>query len=130
MDQSIVIRPGVSSDIAFIYATFLQGLYHGSEYFSDVPRDTFFDNYKLVIEALLQRASVRVACLEEDPDVILGYCVYKDNALHWVYTKKPWRKMGIARALIPVGIDTVTHLTSVGKSVMPKEWKYNPFKLG
>lgn len=127
------IREYVSSDKAFIMATFLRGLYYGDTWFSQIPKDIFMDNYKRIAEALIERpdASVRIACLKEDPDVILGYSISKGTALDWVYVKKAWRGAGIGRALLPPKITAITHLADTGKALMNKipNCIFNPFLI-
>lgn len=120
-------------DRNFILATFLRGVYYGNSWFSLIPKDIFMNNYKMVAEAILNnnRVVIKVACLQEDPDVILGYSIlYSDSpVIHWVYVKEKWRKKGIARALTPKNPTAVTHLSALGQSLMNKfeNLIFNPF---
>lgn len=120
-------------DENFIYSTWLKGMYYGNEFVRWVPEPAFFFNYRKVIKAILAlpRARVKVACLKTDPNEILGYVVMEDNegftTLHWAFTKELWRKMGVAKKLMPATISEVTHLTKLGKSIKPASWAYNPF---
>lgn len=131
VDPSLfAIRSGVLSDKNFIMASWLRGLRYGNRWFGLIVADKFFKAYQNVIEAILSNPNTRVnvVCLKEDPDVILGYCVYSDDTLHWVFIKKAWRKIGLANAIVPKNISTVTHLTSVGESIIKKKnWEFNPF---
>jgi hypothetical protein len=120
------------NDESFIYATWLKGLYFGNELIHQVPHKIYYPSYHQVIESILGRKDVRVtcACLKEDPDVILSYCVVeKDCILHWVFTKSGFRKMEIAKSIIPSTIQYVTTLTKLGKIVKPKTWVFNPFLI-
>lgn len=113
-----------------MYATWLRGLYYGESAYSDTPKDSFFANYAKVIEALLSRSHCQVACLSQDPTVVLGYVVFAGSTIHWIFVKKAFRKMGIGRALLPErSITTVTHLTKLGKALKPSNWTYDPFSL-
>lgn len=148
------IRDAVNSDISFIMATFLRGLYYGEsdtdaspqpthvvKLMSLMPKDVFMDNYKKFIQALISspKTAIRVACLKEDPDVILGYSVLSLDAktVHWVYVKKGpsedegWRKKGIGRSLVPATVTSVTHLTELGRMLLHKlpNCIYNPFNV-
>lgn len=129
MTEQITIRPGVAEDGAFLFATWLRGLYHGNDWFGLIDKDAYFAYYHIVISKILDKSEVLVACLADEPDVVLGYAVYRDHVLHWVHVKKAWRKMGIAKMLVPKDVTTCTHLTKVGKSLKPKEWTFNPFIL-
>lgn len=127
MDLKTVIRDMDPGDEAFIYATWLRSLYFGNSYYNLISQDVFFEKYKRVVAALLHQARVKVSCLEDDRDTILGYSVYEHGTLHWVYVKQPWRHMGIAKSLVPSDINKFSHLTDVGKKMWPKGWEYDPF---
>lgn len=122
-----MIREGKPEDHSLIYATWLRSQYHGNSWFSRISRGVFFDNYKKIIEARLNTSTVLVSCLESSPDVVLGYCVYQDNVLHWVYVKRAWRGFGISKELIPPSIDTISSLTRVCRVALPETWEFNPF---
>ena len=131
------IRPAKHSDYAFIYASFLKGVYYGNPWFSMIPKDIFMQNYKPVADTLIYspNTAILVACLPDDPDTILGYSItqVQGDVLAWVYVKAQWRKHGIGRSLIPTTPTSVTHLTELGKSLLHKfENKpiFNPFQGG
>lgn len=124
-----LIRNAKETDKPFIYATWLRGLYHGNEWTSWVDKDIFFSKYHTVLERLLASSVISVSCLEDDPDTIMGYAVFDSSQkrLHWVFVKKAWRKLGIAKSLIPKDIVEVSHLTALGKKLLPEGIKFNPF---
>lgn len=127
------------SDEGFLYTTWLNGLYYGSDtvkkFFDviDISQNEFFEKYRKIIKIILSCESVkiRLAVLAKDPDIILGYSVSDiiqgEPTIHYVFVKEAWRKMGLARELVPKDIKRCTHLTKVGKSIKPKEWVYSPF---
>lgn len=129
------IRDAVDEDHNFILATFLRGLYYGDSWFSSIPKDIFMANYKPVITAILSspKTSVKVACLKEDTNVILGYSILSTDyqTVHWVFVKTPWRGNGIAKTLVPQHPTAVTHLTALGTKLLPKlpNVIFNPFAL-
>lgn len=127
------IRSGNDNDKNFILATFLRGLYYGESFFSKIPKDIFMNRYKLVAQALVNDKStvIKVACLPEDPDVILGYTMLSadQKTIYWVFVKTAWRKRGIAKTLVPTNPDYVAHLTKLGQSLLYKlpNVQLNPF---
>lgn len=132
----IIFRPwDDKKDKNFILATWLRGLFLGSRYFRRIDRKAFFENYHRAIEFILAHPGVvvKVAVLKEDPEVIIGYAVtsQNDTVLHWVHCKGAWRRIGVAKGLIPPSIHTVTHLTDVGMSILNKhrDVKFNPFTV-
>lgn len=124
-------RPYHPDDEDFIYATWLRGLYYGNSWFREIDKDAFFQNYHKVIEGILQKPTtqINVACLKETPDVVLAYCVYRDDIVHWVYCKKDWRGIKLSQDLMPERINIFTHLTSSGKMIKPKHVVFNPFAI-
>lgn len=76
---------------------------------------------------------IGVACLSEDPNVVLGYSVVErkdEDVLHWIHVKFVWRKIGIAKALLkPFDIKATTHLTTLGEQLKPKHMIFNPFAI-
>lgn len=129
------LRDGTEEDHALVYATFLRGMYYGDSWFSLIPKDIFMDNYKVFMSELINSPNtiIKVACLREEPDVILGYSVLSRdlNTAHYVYVKAAWRNHGIARNLLPTTLVYVSHLTKLGKSLLHKfpNTTFNPFSL-
>lgn len=127
MDDSRTIRELRAADLPFIYATWLRSLYYGNPMYKQIVKDLFFNKYKLVLYELVSRSNVQVCCLTDDPDTILGYSVHEGDRLHWVYVKEPWRKLGLAKALVPVNVNSFSHITTIGKKLKPSTWGFDPF---
>lgn len=131
MDKKDLIytRDYIEEDYNFIMSTWLKGLRYGNDFFKSVASKPYFESYHGAIDKLLGSSDVRiqVSCLKEDPSVILGYSIARGEVLDWVYVKQDWRQIGIARSLVPEGVTTVSHWTTLGKKCMPKTWKINPF---
>lgn len=126
----ITIREPQPEDINFLLSTFLKGLYYGSKFWALVDQEAFFSNYEPFIKQLMLRSDVKIACLEDDTDVILGYSISRSNVLHFLFVKKSYRKLGIGKLLYPIGIDTVSHITDQGDSMRKKlNLKFNPFLI-
>lgn len=128
------IRDSEESDENFVLATFLRGVYYGDSWFSQIPKLIFMTNYKPVAEALVRnrdKTVIKIACLKDDPSVIIGYSILSADyqTIHFVYVKANWRKMGVGRSLIPQFPSAVTHLTSLGKTLLIKlpTAVFNPF---
>lgn len=134
MNKHYDIRDYVEGDKNFIMATFMRGIYYGDSWFSLIPKDIFMGNYKAVGEALIAspRNIIKVACLKDDADIILGYSILSKDftTLHFVFVKSAWRNQGIGKSLIPATTNTITHLTTLGRKLMIKlkDAIFNPFK--
>lgn len=127
------IRDYKEEDKNFIISTFLKGLYYDDSWFSLIEKNTFMDNYKKVIEALIQKCVIKVACLKDEQDVIIAYSLLSQDfqTISWVYCKKEWRRKGIARSLLPKHPRSVSHLTQLGRQLLPKleGAVFDPFKI-
>lgn len=129
------LRDSKPEDNNFILATFLRGLYYGDSWFSQIPKQVFMDNYKHVASKIINSPNVviKIACLKEDANVILGYSVLSSDyqTVHWVYVKSVWRLKGIGKSLVPAYSTAATHLSDLGRKLMIKykDMIFNPFKL-
>jgi hypothetical protein len=132
-DKLVAFRAGTLEDASFIFSTWLKGLRFGNEWFGLIDSKVYFQVYHKVIESILSKTNVtvKVACLREDPGVILGYAVYSGPRLDWCHVKRAWRNIGLARDLVPSEITTVSHVTDVGRSILKKRGNitFNPFDL-
>lgn len=125
----VKVRKGTIEDMALIYATWLRPLYYDNEEIGEIDKDDFMGAMKRRVEMILKRPSVdvKIACLIDAPDVILGYSIIEWRKLWWVYVKKAWREMGLAKKLVPPYINSCAYLTRVGKILKPKDWKVSPY---
>lgn len=129
----VKIRDGNKEDVSIIMSTWLNGLYYGNDWFRAIDKDTYFKKYHDIITSLLlkQNSKVKIACLNIDHEIIVGYSVFREeekgNILDWIFVRPVWRKQGIAKVLLPSNIIATTHLTKTGRSIKPKDWIFNPF---
>lgn len=115
-----------------VFSQWLRSLRFGNDFFKLIDSDDYFEAYHRYIEQVLDHpdAMVRFATLADNLDVVLGFSVCRDNILDYVYVGKDYRLIGIARSLVPAGVDTITHLTRTGLTIWGnknKPWKFNPF---
>lgn len=129
--ELIAIRPvdPDGGDTGFILETWLKGLRYSNSWFECIDQRAYFSTYLEIIKRILARPSVttHIACLRDDPDVILGYSVTEPEILHWVFVKAAWRRIGIGSDLIPKDTKTITHLTKLGLQLKPDFVSFNPF---
>lgn len=130
----VAIRDHLPGDRSFILATWLRGAYYGDSWFSQIPKNIFMKHYHDILEKFLTNpsVSVKVACLRDDTDVILGYSVSRrlpdgEGILDWIFVKSAWRQIGIGKSLLPSNWTTATHMTKLGKSLKPPTVVFNPF---
>lgn len=96
----------------------------------------------MVLEDLLKRptALLDIACLKDDPDVIIGFALAEpgEYVLHYMYVKRAFRRFGVATEILGyMGLElsrcTVTHVTddllTISKSKQYPNLTYNPYLL-
>lgn len=97
------IRAGTPADVAFVLGNWLNNHRRESPWAHRVTDDVYFGEYRPIIVALVQQSQVLVA--HADDGSLLGEIVFQPEtpmgpACHWVYVLKPFRKLGIGRALL------------------------------
>jgi len=95
MNGVVQIRSFKKEDEAFIFATWLRHLWYSKDNKTTLSKETFMRLHHSRISDLLNSRPVEVACLAEDPDVIVGYAVHDDN--RFTYLKKAWRGLGVEK---------------------------------
>lgn len=99
----VILRPVRSEDVALITNSWLTS-YRDSCHVWGVPDRSYYWCEHKILEKLIPRSAVVVACLEEDPNVILGWVAYEIAeggvmVIHYMYVKKPFRALKIATKL-------------------------------
>lgn len=127
---SISTRPyHEPTDRNFILATWLKGLYFGNAQLRQFDMHLFFKMYNdRLIELLLHpTTAIIIGCLNDDKDVIIGYCVYTADCVHWVFVKESFRMMGVANQITPSHIKTYSHSSHQGyKLAMNHQLRFTP----
>lgn len=102
MDQ-ILLRPGENADINFIANSWLKS-FRNADFVKGVPNKIYYNYHHKLLEELLPRCEVRVACNAERTDQILGWICgeVQGGALvvHFCYVKHPLRRLGIGKKLM------------------------------
>jgi hypothetical protein len=135
------IRPAQSSDINFIYKTFLTSYRYNSAIGKTCTNTVFFAEYQKVLDSILSKADAKVlvACHRDEPEVIFGYLIYEPGTLHYAFVKEAFQKLGIAKSLFlnafgDQGLTDqlqVTHKTFCVHDLLERHpnLTYNPFLL-
>jgi GNAT superfamily N-acetyltransferase len=133
-----LLRAPKSSDLNFIYSTWLNNYRSDSEIGKSIKKSIYFAEYYGVLDAIFEckQTKVLIACLPEETNVILGFLVGADKILHYIFVKEDFRRNGIGRSLFencfPEGGGAVefTHRTTSTHRLAEKlSLTYNPFLL-
>ena len=122
------IRDGVATDIPFVFRSWLTS-YRRSSFARGIRDRIYFANEHKAIERILRSCSIRVACINEDPEIILGYVVLGPSIVHYAFTKPAFRRMHILTRLLPDGDLEYTHRTEDSDRVLARlpRLTYNPY---
>lgn len=116
-----------------VLVKWMRTLRFGNDLFRLIDSNAYFASYQEYIKTLLKRPEciVRMAVLTDAPDVCLGFSVSEPDVLHYVWSNKDNRGIGIARSLVPFSFSVFTHLTNAGMLIWNKKYpnaRFNPFR--
>jgi hypothetical protein len=138
IDDLIRIRTMKASDFNFIINSWLKTYKYSGPHVRRMLDSEYYPAYGPVVETLINRSDVYIACLREDPDVIVGYLAIENkqshDIIHFALVKELWQKMGVGKYLLtaanPKGLTYFTHWTSPVLSLVNKyNFIFNPFKI-
>lgn len=114
-----------------VRAPFINQLRSGNELFKLIDHETYFKVYSPYVELLIKRPHAIVRLAELSDHTVLGWALYEKNCLHFVWVKNEVRRQGIAKSLLPEGIEWFSHITNRGMSIWAKpgyeHLRFNPF---
>jgi len=131
VNQEFDIREAIGDDLSFIYHSWIKSYKDGSALGRSCRNPIFRDNYRFIIDDILIKSNVLVACKNDNPDVVFGFIVYNNSTLHYVFTKQAFRRFGIAKALFNEAskdFKDTTHKTIISTKIN-HDLSYNPFLL-
>lgn len=105
----VYVRFANPSDINFITSSWLKSFRDG--YFNGtVSNRVYYNQHHKILESLVPRASVLVACNAEQPDQIFGWICFevldRHLVLHYLYVKDAFRQIGMAQKLFDFVMDS------------------------
>lgn len=110
------IRRATAEDRGFVVKPWLQELRRSSttRYVSD---SVFFQQHGRLVQKLLARASVDLACDPADDQHFYGFVAHEpgvaehaEPVIHWLYVKMAFRQLGLGRSLL-------AHVTHGGRAI-------------
>lgn len=105
----VVVREAGPGDLNFILKSWLMAVRNTSHLSWGIANARYFAGEQILIKRTLAKARTLVACLPDDPELVLGFVVCEPPALcHFVYVKAALRRQGVARVLLQAaGLDPV-----------------------
>ena len=87
------------TDDSYIYSTWSKYAWYSSKDPISISKHQFFKQKNAYIKDILQNGVVKVACVKDDPYVIMGYIVVHNNKVEWLCVKKDYHNQGIEELL-------------------------------
>jgi hypothetical protein len=99
----MLVRDAQREDVPLIFDSWMKS-WRVSKYAGVIPNNIFFPTTRTNIEHLIARgAIIKVACLESDTNLILGWLCYENVGdavcVHYVYVKDPYLTKGVGEEL-------------------------------
>ncbi len=100
----ILIRPATQGDINFIFNSWLKSSHSTLPKAFEIPHTIYYSEHHKLLETILKRCTILVACDKKDPTMIYGYIVaellHGFPTIHYLYVKQTFRRLGIATNLL------------------------------
>lgn len=93
--MKILIRHNLPDDEAFIYATYIRNQWFSKDNTTTLKRATWSAIQHKRLEGILGSTQVKLACLDEDPDTIIGYAFMDGANGAFCYVKLAFRSEGL-----------------------------------
>lgn len=115
------VREKTKADEPYILNAWIRSARDYAPYRS-VRSEVFFPLQQAIINKILARSNVVIACHQEEPEQIFGFIVYEilhDEycVIHWINVKQPFRNLGIASVLVPLVVGDLKKVFHTGKTV-------------
>lgn len=126
-----LIREASQADLHFVHSSWFSSLW-SSWARGRINRKVYEWGQAARIHRLLNASNVTVAYLAEVPDEVLGWACIQGDALHYVYVKGSYRRMGIARGLVEGRVRWYTQRVEAkeGRALVARlDLEFNPYKL-
>ena len=133
------LRTLTEEDSPFIFNSWLKS-YRFSHFGEKITNTIYFEDHHKIIDNILKKNQVIIACNPEDPSQLYGYIVAgrEDSilVLHFVYVKHTFRNMGIGKTLLDAGghssdvASVYTHHTRMADKLSSKyNFVYHPYLM-
>ncbi len=123
-------RPATTEDLQFVRASWFESYRHGGKAPS-CGYDIYSRGQSFLIRQLTDKNSVVVAFHPDQPDEICGWVCFQPAAIHYLYVKHAYRRLGIGLQLAQLAAPQIhTHETRGGMRLAAKVGsRFDPYLL-
>lgn len=99
--MNVIIRPyNKLIDFGFIIGAWSNGAFYGALNPTKERKKEFYKTMGDKIKKHLDESEILIACMQDDPTSLMGFCVIDGTRLEWIYVKEIYRKEKIATLLL------------------------------
>lgn len=95
--MTLALREATSRDRSFVASRWVRS-YSAAR--ADVSKATYEQRWNDLVDLLLPRCRVTIACSANEPSALWGFAVTEGDVVHYVYVMREFWRAGVARALI------------------------------
>lgn len=140
MDLGVVLRECTDDDLNYVKSSYLL---HFRDSFPTkyIPKRLYMSEQSRILNAILERSNVLIACFPESPDEIAGWVISENRdgsfVLHYLYVRVAYRGMGVERQLLNAAaadakMIVYSHMNdeykSMRKAAQPRCLVYDPYR--
>lgn len=89
--KKIIVRPAKEEDVPFLFATYLKHNWYDKTNSTLLPKIVWINAQRKRLQKIYDENKVKIACINEDPDLIMGYGFLDLDKKPFVYIKKHYR---------------------------------------
>lgn len=115
--MQILIREFKPEDTNFILSSWIRSSYSNATGYKE-KFSVFHKGMESIIKKKYEDGSIipYIACLDSDPDFILGFAIFgTDYTLHYVFTKEAFKRLGVCKTLL-------NHMYKNKKDIKVSHW--------
>ena len=90
-NKNIIVRPAKEEDIPFLFATYLKHNWYDKTNSTLLPKIVWINAQRKRLQKIYDENKIKIACLNDDADLIMGYGFLDLDNKPFVYVKKHYR---------------------------------------
>lgn len=91
INNKIVVRQATEDDVPFLFATYLKHNWYDKTNSTLLPKIVWMNAQRKRLQNIFDENKIKIACLGDDPDLIMGYGFLDLNNEPFIYIKKHYR---------------------------------------
>jgi GNAT superfamily N-acetyltransferase len=131
------LRDAGPDDLPFVRSTWLRDYRERSSFARRIDAAEYQLFHRLLLDRIQSRSRTVVAYDVAAPEVLWGWvCSEPGNCLHYVFVKRPFRNMGLGRALLQAALwpedGFYTHQTYCWEGMVHQKFpaaRFSPYRL-